>query len=60
MSVLIKILRQCLEVLEIKVELFSITWKQLALGLHALHTQVGENWLVQCAPSEFTIEQCDK
>ena len=30
--------------------------KQPAMGLHALHTQPEENWLVQCAPSELTAE----
>jgi len=33
-----QILRLCLEVLEVKVDLYSTMWKQLALGLHALHT----------------------
>ena len=56
MSMLIKILRQCLEVMEVKVELNFITWKQPAMGLHALHTQLEENWLVQCVQSEFTAE----
>ena len=55
MSVSIKTLRQCLEVLEIKLDLFSTMWKQPALGLHALHTQLGGSWLVQCVPSEFTV-----
>ena len=60
MNVLIKTLSLSLEVLQIKVELCSTTWKQPAMGLHALHTQLGGNWLVQCAPSELTSEQCDK
>ena len=56
MSVLIKILRLSLEVLEVKVELNFTTWKQPAMGLHALHTQLGENWFVQYVPSEFAAE----
>ena len=53
MSVSIKTLRLSLEVLEVKVEFYFTTWKQNAMGLHALHTQVGENCLVQCVPSEL-------
>ena len=60
MNALIKTLSLSLEVLEIKMEHYSALWKQPALGLHALHTQLEENWLVQCAPSELTAEQCDK
>ena len=60
MNALIKTLSLYLEVLQIRVELCSTTWKQPALGLHALHTQLGENWLVQYAASELTTKQCDK
>ena len=60
MNALIKTPSRYLEVLEINLELCSAMWKQPALGLHALHTQLGENWLVQCVPSELTTKQCDK
>ena len=56
MNVSISTLTLCLEVLEVKVELLFTMWKHIALELHALRTQVGENWLVQCVPSEFTAE----
>ena len=38
-------------------EFCSTTWKQPALGLHALHTQLGGNWLVQFVPSELKAKQ---
>ena len=60
MNASIKTLSLSLEVREIKMEHYSTLWKQPALGLRALHTQLGENWLVLCVPSELTAEQCDK
>ena len=58
MSVSIKTLRQCLEELQVKVELYSTMWKHNVMGLHVLRMQMGENCLVQCVPSELNGQQC--
>jgi len=49
----IKSLNQYLEVLQMQVGGYCTMWKQLVQGLLVLHTQLGENWLVQYALSNL-------